>query len=422
MSMPIKGIEKDFIINLLYNEQIPIIFLHNREEYILKVEKYTRDKIYFKSDRPLEDLVVGKTVDLIFTYNALSISFAVEMNALEHGINVQEKHFVGNMPEFLYKDLDRSYSRVKFPRDIQVKFTLTRDHYILPFPEVNLVKPFEETDMALDGTPELDVHDFNGILTAIDRWIKDYADGYKVTLFKDETSLSFEEQLIAKNGKALFLPSMKERFLGLNTATYPQKYLITEEQFKEYLKSIGVNPTYFDKAIAHFFDSKEGGGILADLWIPLFFKNYMIGSIRVWIKKAEKVPLDYKVIAPLYRYAQGLILALKEQGYFESRRIKDIPITATGIDISASGLRFAYPLSSITTAMPVNSTIALRLLIPKRTISVNAEIVRSYKRRDTLFFGCRFLDITPEDMRFLFEYIYGTPFTEPGTSLISGRV
>ncbi|MDR2633062.1 MAG: PilZ domain-containing protein [Treponema sp.] len=422
MSMPIKGIEKDFMINLLYNEQIPIIFLCNREEYTLKIEKYTKDTIYFKSDRPIGDLVVGKTIDLIFTYNSLTISFTVAMNTLDHGVSLQEKHFIGNMPEFLYKDLDRSYSRVSFPRDIQIRFTLTGDHYILPFPQVSMVESFEESDTALEGAPELDSHDFNEMLSAIDRWIKDYADGYKVMLFKDEASLSFEEQLIAKNGKALFLPSIKDRFLNSDTTTYAHKQVINEEQFKACLKSTGVNPTYLDKAIAHFFDFKEGGGILADLWVPLFFKNYVIGSIRVWIKKAEKVPLDYKIIAPLYRYAQGLVLALKEQGYFESRRIKNTPITAKGIDISASGLRFTYPVSAITTAMTVNSKIALKLIMPMRTISVTAKIVRSYKKRDALFFGCHFLDITPEDMRFLFESVYGTPFTDPGTSLISGRV
>jgi hypothetical protein len=410
------------MINLLYNEQIPIMYLHNREEYIVKVEKYTKDKIYFKSNRPIEDLAVGKIMDLIFKYNTLSVSFTVEIHASERSITMQETHFIGNMPEFLYKNLDRSYRRVSFPRDMEVQFILAGDQYILPFPQVSMVEPFEETDAALAGTLEPETRDFNGILAAIDRWIKKYADGYKVALFKDESSLSFEEQLIAKNGKALFLPSMTERFPSSKTATYPEKYLITEEQFKEYLKSTGVNPTYFDKAIAHFFDFKKEGGIGADLWVPLFFQNYIIGSIRVWIKKAEKVPLDYKVIAPLYRYAQDLVLALQGQGYFDSRRIKDTLITATGIDISTSGLRFTYPQSAIATAITLQSTIALKLLMPKRTISVNVQIVRSYKKRNTLFFGCRFLDISPEDMRFLFEYIYGTPFTEPGTSLIAGHV
>ncbi|MDR1302852.1 MAG: PilZ domain-containing protein [Treponema sp.] len=420
MSIPIKRIERAFMINMLYNEQIPIIYLHNREEYTLRIERYTKDKLYFKSDRPIGDLVIGKTVDLIFKYNTLSISFTVEMNALEQGINVQENHFVGNMPEFLYKDLERSYSRVSFPQDIQVKFALTEDQYILPFPQSSMIAPFEETDPALDRALELDTHDFNGILAALDRWIKDYADGCKVVLFKEGVPVSFEEQLIAKKGKSLFLPSMKEQFT--HPPGYPEKYLITEALFKEYLKSTGVNPAYFDKAIAHFFDSKAKGGIYADLWVPLSFQNYVIGSIRVWIKKAERAPLDHNVLVPLYRYAQALVFALKEEGYFEAYRIKDAFITATGIDISATGLRFAYLQSSITASLTLQSKIALKLLMLKRTISVTAQIVRSYKKRNMVFFGCSFLDITPEDMRFLFECIYGTPFTEPGASLLSGHV
>jgi hypothetical protein len=38
------------------------------------------------------------------------------------------------------------------------------------------------------------------------------------------------------------------------------------------------------------------------------------------------------------------------------------------------------------------------------------------------YFGCRFLDVAPEDMRFLFEYIYGKPFTDSDASFLSGQV
>jgi hypothetical protein len=38
------------------------------------------------------------------------------------------------------------------------------------------------------------------------------------------------------------------------------------------------------------------------------------------------------------------------------------------------------------------------------------------------YFGCRFTSIEPEDLRFLFEYIYGRPFTDQDASFIAGKV
>ncbi|MDR1956194.1 MAG: PilZ domain-containing protein [Treponema sp.] len=393
--------------------------MHNREEFILKVEKYTKEKIYFKSDRSIGDLVAGKTIDLIFTYNAITISFAVEMNAVQHDSHIQEEHFIGNMPEFLYKNLDRSYSRVSFPPDMELKFSLLGQQYILPFPQLS---DLGELALLLEPDPQVKpkMSTFKEILDTMAAWIQDYADGYKVVLFQDGIPLSFEEQLISKSGKALFLPTITNTFP--QDETYPTKYLITEGIFTEYLKSTGVNPTYFEKATAYFLDSKKGAGIRADLWIPMIFEHYVVGSIRVWIKQAQRGPLAYTIIEPLYRYAHELALALKEQGYFDDRHIKDTFIPAYGVDISVSGLRFIYPVSPISASMTLNSTIALKIITPQRTISINAQIVRCYKKKNSIFFGCNFLDIIPEDVRFLFEYIYGKPFTEPGVSLIAGHV
>ncbi|MDR2398623.1 MAG: PilZ domain-containing protein [Spirochaetaceae bacterium] len=412
MSVPITRIEKDFMINLLYNEQIPITYVHNHIKYILKIERYTKDQLYFTSNQPVEDVVSGKMSELLFTYNTMPMAFMIELHVLDQTFLDQSTHFVGNIPESLYKNLDRSHRRVDFPQNMEVKFLLEEDQYILPFSLVD-VEPFEETEGALAGIIEPETPDVAGVLAALDRYIPTIADGYKVLFFKDNLSLSFEEQLIAKNAKALFLPAITSGYFPEpDTAAYPEAHLITENLFKKHLKNMGVNPSFMDKALYHFFESKKGSGILADCWIPLLFQGYMIGALRVWVKNEEKIPLDYTVLTPLYHYAQALIQAQKEQGYYESYRIKDPLMTATGVDISSSGIRFSYPYSPITNAMPLNSTVTLKLLIPppvQRTINVTAQIVRSYKKRDTIFFGCRFMDISAEDTQFLFEYIYGFP-------------
>jgi hypothetical protein len=96
------------------------------------------------------------------------------------------------------------------------------------------------------------------------------------------------------------------------------------------------------------------------------------------------------------------------------------------LDISASGLLFSYPSSDLTSAMLPDEALAVTLSIPIkpgggqpggtiRTIQAAAQIVRRFTDRTTNYFGCQFLDIAPEDIRFLFEFIYGRPFTGDDT-------
>jgi hypothetical protein len=64
MATPIKRIEKDFLIKVLYDEQIPVMYIKGQTQYVLTVEKPTQGQMFFKTDRPIENLRVRK--NLIF--------------------------------------------------------------------------------------------------------------------------------------------------------------------------------------------------------------------------------------------------------------------------------------------------------------------------------------------------------------------
>jgi hypothetical protein len=50
-----------------------------------------------------------------------------------------------------------------------------------------------------------------------------------------------------------------------------------------------------------------------------------------------------------------------------------------------------------------------------------AGIVRRYKDVNLYYFGCRYTQIAPEDLRFLFEYLYGKPFTDADGAFSTGK-
>jgi hypothetical protein len=251
-------------------------------------------------------------------------------------------------------------------------------------------------------------------------WIKGYASGYKLVIFKDVKPQTTEERILAETGKTFYLPSTLANFP--QSDPYPKKRLITLDMFKRYLESTGVDLASMDDAVARFIKAKYDGGIFSEAWIPILFQEYVIGYIRIWINKEGKLPFDHGVIDTLYQFAKILAFSLKLNGYFEAGKLKSESFEGKIIDISASGLLFSYPSSNLSAALLPDSELAVKLTCPRRAITCNARIVRRYKDHSQGYFGCRFLNLAPEDMRFLFEFIYGKPFTDTEAAFLTGQV
>jgi hypothetical protein len=346
----------------------------------------------------------------MFDYKGQVIIFSVEVSVIRDDL------ITALPPEYLFKNLDRSYSRVSTPEDLKVQFTFQGDRYSLHYPKV---QEYESGDIG-EWMNKVDPKNLQGLIDQMAAWIRSFASGYKMVIFKEVKPASTEERVVAETGKSLYLPSTLANFP--QSDPYPKKRLITEEIFRRYMESTGVDPQYLDNAVSRFVKQKFDGGFFSDAWIPILFQEYVIGYIHVWINQEGKLPFDYNMIETMYQFAKVLAYSLKINGYFNSGRIKNEPFEGKIVDVSASGLLFAYPHSGLSSALLPDSELAVRLVVPRRSIRAIAKIVRRYKDNAMGYFGCRFLDMAPEDMRFLFEYLYGKPFTDSDASFVSGSV
>jgi hypothetical protein len=329
----------------------------------------------------------------MFDYRGQVIIFAVEVTS------IKDDHIITEEPEFLYKNLDRSFSRVSTPPDLQVQFTFLGDRYSLSYPKTGEYEREEKGELI----KSLDPKNLSGLVDQMAAWIRGYASGYKLIIFKDTKPSSNEEHLVAETGKTLYIPSTQATFPKEDP--YPKKRLITEDIFKRYLESTGVDLQFVNDAYARFLKQKFDGGIISDLWVPVLFQEYVIGYIHIWINKEGKPPFDYGVIDTLSQFAKILANSLKMNGYFESGKLKNDPFEGKIIDISASGLLFAYPNSVFSSTLLPDNELTVLLKTSRRTVNSKARIVRRYKDNVQGYFGCRFLEMEPEDLRFLFEYI-----------------
>jgi len=411
MAKPVGRIEKEFFLNALYSENLPVIYVKDRTEYVLKLERPAGEELVFRPDRPMNKLPPNMKLPLLFDYRGQGIDFSAEVLAQKDDL------IFCKTPDILYKNLDRNYLRVDAPSDLKILFNYQGDRYNLAFPRINEYENIVPEDIAHDMNPS----NLSGLVKQITTSLSKFADGYKIVNFKDKRPDAMEERIISETGKTLFIPSTAEFFP--KTDPYPKKRIITEELFKRYLESTGVGITFLDENCMRFLKHKHDEGIYSDAWIPILFHEYVIGYIHIWIENKSRPPFDYSKLDNVYQYAKVLAFALKENGYFDHGKVQSEPFECRVLDISASGLLFACSLgSTLLSTLFVDAELNIAIEAPNRTINLVAKIVRRFKDKTAGYFGCQFVEIAAEDMRYLFEYLYGRHYDDKDSAYLSGQV
>jgi hypothetical protein len=314
---------------------------------------------------------------------------------------------IAQNPEFLSKDLVRSFARVSCPADLKIQFSLQTERYVLKYPKV---PKYEEVELP-DFTKTTDPKDLSSLTQELFVWTKGATDGYKVTIFKRGAEPSgMEERILAETGKILYLHSTWSGLPKIDNS--PRQKLITEKQFLQYLERTGgFHANRLEDAMYRFIRAKLNDNIASEIWVPILFQEYMIGSIHVWTRKDGAPLLDRAALEILYNFSKTIAFSLKAQGYFNSYRIENRPFQSPVVDISVSGLLFVYNNSSLVSPLYPGIKLSVKLETPGHTIATNAWVVRHIKANDITCAGCQFFPMDIEDQSFLFEFIYGRPFS-----------
>ena len=411
MATPVGRIEKEFLLKVMHDEKLPIMYIKDRTEFVLILQRPATDELVFFCSRSLGKLKLNTKLHMLFNYKGQVIDFNAEITAQKEDL------IFCKTPEILYKNLDRNYLRVDAPSDLKILFTFQGDRYNLAFPKIT-----EYENIGTDNlVRSLDYRNLSELIKQIAGSLSNFADGYKIINFKEKKPESVEERIVSETGKTLFIPTTVG-FLP-KTDPYPKKRIITEDLFKRYLETTGVGATFLDENCARFLKHKFNDGIYSDAWVPILFQEYVIGYIHIWIDSQGKLPFDFSILDTVYQLTKVLAFALKENGYFEHGKVKNEPFGGRILDISASGLLFACPLgSSLLTTLLVDAELSVSVIAPNRTVNVTARIVRRFKDKTSGYFGCRFIGMAPEDMRFLFEHLYGRQIDSSDSAIITGQV
>lgn len=405
MATPIKRIEKDFLLKVLYDEQLPLMLKYARNEYVLFLEQPPKLSLVCRANDAVAGLKLSRKLELLFDYRGQTVTFSTRVEEIKGPILTLEA------PEFLYKNLDRAFSRVPAPSDMQTSFSFHGERYQLSFPRTDEYFPVDEPDYNKD----FNITNIRDLVSQLSSWALEIAGNHKLVMFKDKPAESTEEKLIARSARAFFIPYTAGDFPS--TENYGDKPVITEGYFKQYLEENGTDPVFTEEAIARFMSKKQKEGVYSDLWVPIPFHEYIIGYIHLWTSEHGRAPMGPDTVEAAFQFAKVIAASLKFNGYFKGREVKKEYYQGKCIDVSASGLLFAYPLGPLTASLLEGSMIDVQLQTGKRLIKTASRIVRRYKDSSFMYFGCRYTDIAPEDLRYLFEFIYGKKLTDSETPL-----
>jgi hypothetical protein len=401
MATPIKRIEKEFFLNALYHKDISLVYLWDHKKYYLTLEKLSEaSEMVLKLDNPIPDLKPRTKMELMFDFQGQAISCVIEIRTIKGRI------ITANVPEFLYKNLDRSHYRIAVSEDLEMSFSFQDERYNLPFPKVS---SFEDVS-AEDPDKEPLAPNIPAFLERMGDWVKNLGANYKLVIFKDVKPTTTEELAVAETGKALYLASTREPFP--ETDPFPEGRIITNELFKQFLENTGLDPKYLEETSRQFVRAKLSKGIFSDVWVPILFQEYIVGYIRVWTNSNFAPSFNAASLDTLFKYSKNLVRSLKANGFFEKGRRPNEFFTGKVVDISVSGILFTYPKSSLSSALLVNSKILIRLVTNARTLTVNSRIVRRFRDNSLNYYGCHFVDTSYEDVNYLFEYLYGKNLSE----------
>lgn len=341
----------------------------------------------------------GESVRIYFSYYGHTMMF--ETSVREPGEILTLK-----IPPGMVKNLERKFERIPRPPDLSMSFIHEDVRVQLSFPEGREYRQVDE--------PVVFEHfDAGRIENLVDQFREksaDYAEANTILMFRNREPRTFEEKLIVDTGKSIFLPQVDR---GLPKSTdYSQQPIVTEEYFPDPTIEGGDFLGFNRQQANSHFKEKVDDKIFSELYCPIIYLQYVIGYIYLANSSKRKRPFTLNTLDFAQEFAYVLAYSLKESGYFHPNKKEKKNFQADIVNASASGVLFAYPSDELANEIRIYTDLDLVLNVGKRSIKVNGRVMRRYESEDNTFFGVQYMEMQPEDFRFLFDHLYGRPFTE----------
>ncbi len=399
MGTKLGRIEKEFVLRGALDVGIKIQVRALHEELEGSILQYTdRDLVIELSGRATLKKEQEVRIYLFFQNNMHTFNARIK--------SVEENSITVEQPEGLYKSLQRKHERVPPPDGVTAFFTIKGQNVELSFPKTSLFRILERPEM--DDT--FDRSSIESLMRDFRNRAKEFASGSEIVILRNREPTTFEEKAMFQGGKILWLPSVDDGYPVDDP--YPVERIFTKHDLLKMAGETDFSDTILSSRLDGILDKKFHAEIFSEIYCPMMYNQYFIGYIYLYNTIDRKEPLDDEAMEFTDQFSKVLCFSLEANGYFSSLANKERSMQTRIIDLSPSGMLFVHPQEDLSADLLVHTDLSVQLVTEKRKISIGARIARKYKDRDRLFLGLQFIQILPEDYRFIYELVYGKPFKD----------
>ncbi len=307
------------------------------------------------------------------------------------------------VPESACRGLERKFVRMPPPRGMSVDFFLQSGEFTLNF-------PICEEYSAVELPPYNDAFDLSSMNSLVESFrarAATMSSDSRTIMFRKRKPESFEEILVSKLGKVLYIPSTRS---GLPVKDpYPEGRLITKAMEEDYEGTeIFISGSRMERLLAE----KTAREIHSEIWTPVLYYQYVVGYVFMQNQGDRKVSLDLGAVDLSWEFAHILAYFLKTHNYFDDQAVSKErdPFKASVVDVSASGMLIAMPHGNLSVVLKNQSLIDLIIKLDDWHAHCTARIMRRYSDERTVYYGLQFSELRNETRRRLYEFLYHQPY------------
>jgi hypothetical protein len=412
MGSTLGRIEKEFVLRKMEEAQIELTIHGERKDgraRVVAVE--SEDRLRIEQIGVLETLFAeGESIRLFFDFFDHTMTF-------EGIIQEAGDTLLVSIPKTVVKNLERKFERVPPPeQEVHLSFDLESSRIELDFPRTAFFQQVDQDDDQIYSSL-FSANTIQELLAQFNSMMEQHAEEIKITMFREHKPESFEEHVVASTGKAVFIPDTSGFFPTLEEAEGSS--IVVEEQ----LPSADSLEKFCGKdraEIKSWVQDLGQEGILSELDVPIRYREYVIGMIKLRSGISRGLPLDADVLDICSEFTMVLAHSLQQSGYFAGGRQLVESYQPKIMNISASGLLFTHSSTELSSQIGMYSDLQLHLVIAGRPMKIGSRVMRKYHEDNRVYYGLQFMDIKPEDFRYLFEVVYGRSFTERDDRLWEG--
>jgi hypothetical protein len=310
-------------------------------------------------------------------------------------------------PAAVYKNPQRKYERVRPQEQVEVFFTLKGQRVQLNFPKAGrATSPSPET---ISARPDFDFGSLKSLYSTFREKTAQATSQGRIVMLRDKIPERYEEKLITVTGKALWIPSTEEDFPAADPSG--EDRIITRRELVRYEEALGRPAHVIISKLGNILYEKQKKGIHSELYCPVLHEVYIIGYLHLCNRDDRRHRIDKELLDWAWDFSRVLSYSLKLNGYFDAEGVGEHRYEAPIIDISAAGLLFAHHREELTRDLLVHTDMQLTLRFPDRHMTIGGRVRRRFQDASRCYFAVQFLQIKQEDLNYLFEKLYGKPYS-----------